>query len=106
MAAARESRASSTRELRPFSARQALTAANAFSGSSVARDALHSGDTNVNEQPLNGLHRQGKALAGVASSISMVIIMLRWIIPITRCCSVQLLRSLRSGTDLGRARRA
>lgn len=57
-----------------------------FSGSSACTGrAAYSGDTNVKEQPLKGLHRHGKALAGVASSISMVVTMLRRIIPVARC---------------------
>jgi hypothetical protein len=38
----------------------------------------------VNEQPLKGLQMHGKALAGVASSITMIITRLRRIIPVTR----------------------
>ena len=80
-----ESRASSTRAVRPLSSRKPLTAASAFCGSSGCTGrAAYSGDTSEMEQPLNGLHQQGirnSATAGVASNIVTAITMLRRIIP-------------------------
>jgi hypothetical protein len=94
MAAARERRSSSTSGLRPFSARKALTAARAACGfSGCTGRAAYSGDTNVKEHPPNGFHKHGirnSATAGVATRLSIAIMMPSRIIPVTRLPSVRL----------------
>src|SRR5215471_17935635 len=81
MAAARESRSSSTSALTLFATRKALTAASAACGLSVCTGRLaYSGDTKVKEQPPNGFHKHGirsSAAAGVARRLSMAITALR-----------------------------